>query len=168
MAKTPSSSTRKTMTTRSRSTTTARKTTAAKTTATSKAASPSVAATTTKTAATSASTASKVPEGVVVAAPEKADSEELRKNELFTAVVERSGIRKKFAKPAIEAALAILGEALEEGRALQLPPLGRVKVQKSKDIDGGVVITTRIRRKESSETEETQETGGETIAETSD
>ncbi|KPA22949.1 transcriptional regulator HU subunit alpha [Shimia sp. SK013] len=164
MAKTPSSSTRKTMTTRSRSTTTARKSTAATTAATSKAATASTAAVT----ATVASTASKVPEGVVVAALEKDGSEELRKNELFDAVVERSGIRKKFAKPAIEAALAILGEALEEGRALQLPPLGRVKVQKSKDIDGGVVITTRVRRKETSEAEETKETSGDTVAETSD
>lgn len=155
MVKAPSSSSpRKTTSTRSRSTATTsstRKTsTTAKATGTVRAsrAETSSSATATKTAVR------KVPDDVVVAAPEQPETPtaetgpvEIRKRELIDAVVARSGIRKQFAKPAIETALAILGEALDEGRPLQLPPLGRVKVQKSKEISDGHVLTARIRRK---------------------
>lgn len=72
---------------------------------------------------------------------------ELRKKELIEAAVDRSGIKKRFAKPAIEAALAILGEALDEKRTLNLPPMGKVKIQRAKEIEGGWVLAARIRRK---------------------
>ncbi|WP_299350228.1 HU family DNA-binding protein [uncultured Shimia sp.] len=77
---------------------------------------------------------------LVVSAPD------LKKVDLVDMVVERSGIKKKFAKPAIEAALAVLGEALAEGRSLNLRPLGKVKVLKSKEVSNGTVITTRVRQ----------------------
>jgi DNA-binding protein HU-alpha len=76
----------------------------------------------------------------VVSAPE------MKKVELVDAVVERSGIKKKDAKPAIEAALAILGEALADGRDLNLRPLGKVKVQRTKEMANGSVLTVRIRQ----------------------
>lgn len=76
----------------------------------------------------------------VVSAPD------LKKVDLVDAVVERSGIKKKFAKPAIEAALAVLGEALADGRSLNLRPLGKVKIQRTKDVSNGKVMTARIRQ----------------------
>lgn len=83
---------------------------------------------------------------VVVDAAPMVSAPEMKKVELVDAVVERSGIKKKFAKPAIEAALAILGEALSEGRDLNLRPLGKVKVQRSKEVANAQVLTARIRR----------------------
>jgi nucleoid DNA-binding protein len=56
----------------------------------------------------------------------------MRKKELIDLVVERSGIKKKDAKPVIEAMLSVLGEALSDSRELNLLPMGkmmRVKVR---------------------------------------
>lgn len=75
-----------------------------------------------------------------VAAPQ------LKKQQLIEDVVERSGIKKKFAKPAIEAALAVLGEALADGRELNLRPLGKVKVQRTKTLSNGTVMVVRVRQ----------------------
>ncbi|WP_243403591.1 HU family DNA-binding protein [Shimia abyssi] len=83
----------------------------------------------------------------VVAGPE------LKKPELIDLVVERSGIKKRFAKPTIEAALAVLGEALAEGRTLNLKPMGKAKVQKSKEIARGRVLSLRMRQQNAAGTE---------------
>lgn len=74
---------------------------------------------------------------------------EMKKKELIDLVVERSGIKKRYAKPTIEAALAVLGEAMAEGRPLNLKPMGKVKVHKSKPIAGGQVLMARVRQHES-------------------
>ncbi|MFY9212553.1 MAG: HU family DNA-binding protein [Aestuariivita sp.] len=71
---------------------------------------------------------------------------ELRKKELIDLVVERSGAKKKDAKPAIEAALAILGEAMAEGRELNLRPLGKIKISRREEKANGTVIVCRIRQ----------------------
>ena len=72
---------------------------------------------------------------------------ELKKKELIDRVALASGLKKPQAKAAIEAALAILGEALEKGDAMNLEPLGKVKVQKEKDAGAARVYACRIRRK---------------------
>ncbi len=77
----------------------------------------------------------------------------MRKKELVDAVVARSGIKKRDAKPAVEAALAILGETLIAGRALNLPPLGKMKVQNSKELHDATVLNVRMRRKASMDDE---------------
>jgi nucleoid DNA-binding protein len=69
-----------------------------------------------------------------------------KKKELIDAVTERSCIKKKDAKPVIEAMLAILGETLAEGREMNLQPLGKVKINRSKDVQGGKVFITKIRQ----------------------
>ena len=71
---------------------------------------------------------------------------ELKKNELIDLVVERSGIKKRDAKPAIEAALAILGQALADGRPLNLRPLGKVKVSNMKHKENALVLNLRLRQ----------------------
>jgi nucleoid DNA-binding protein len=70
----------------------------------------------------------------------------MRKKELIDLVVERSGIKKKDAKPVVEATLAILGEALAETRELNLQPLGKVKVRREKLMPNGRVLVTKIRQ----------------------
>ncbi|MBR9844470.1 MAG: DNA-binding protein [Rhodobacteraceae bacterium] len=71
---------------------------------------------------------------------------EMKKKELIDMVVERSGIKKRYAKPTIEAALAVLGEALDEGRELNLRPFGKMKVQRAKDVANGKVMMVRLRQ----------------------
>ena len=75
----------------------------------------------------------------------------MRKKELIDLVVERSGLKKKDAKPIVEATLAILGEALAEARELNLQPLGKVKVRREKLMPNGRVLVTKIRQSMGSE-----------------
>lgn len=70
----------------------------------------------------------------------------LKKQELIAKVVERSDVSKKYAKPVIEAMLAVLGEALGEGRDLNLQPLGKVKRKRMKDTGNARVIVANIRQ----------------------
>jgi DNA-binding protein HU-alpha len=84
---------------------------------------------------------------VVVEGPQPVVSgPEMRKKELIDLVVERSGIKKKDAKPVVEATLAVLGEALAETRELNLQPLGKVKVRREKEMPNGRVLVTKIRQ----------------------
>ena len=70
----------------------------------------------------------------------------MRKKELIDLVVERSGLKKKDAKPIIEATLAILSEALADTRELNLQPLGKIKVRREKLMLNGRVLVTKIRQ----------------------
>lgn len=71
---------------------------------------------------------------------------ELKKRELIDMVVDRAGIKKKDAKPAIEAVLAILGEALAEGRDLNLRPLGKLRPQRKEEKANGTIIVCKLRQ----------------------
>ncbi|SMP22621.1 HU family DNA-binding protein [Shimia sagamensis] len=85
----------------------------------------------------------------------------MRKKELIEAAVLRAGVKKRDAKPAIEAALSIIGETLTSGRGLNMPGLGKVKVQNSKELEDVQVVNLRLRRK----TGEAEETVKEGLAE---
>lgn len=78
---------------------------------------------------------------------EDTGSDLMRKKELIEAAVARAGVKKRDAKPAIEAALSILGETLVAGRGLNMPGLGKLKVQNSKDLEDAQVVNLRLRRK---------------------
>lgn len=80
---------------------------------------------------------------------------ELKKKELIDLVVARSGVKKKDAKPAIEALLAILGESIAEGRELNLQPLGKLRINRSEDKGNGRVIVCKLRQATTPEKEET-------------
>ncbi|SER01942.1 HU family DNA-binding protein [Thalassovita taeanensis] len=71
---------------------------------------------------------------------------EMKKRELIELVVERAGVKKKDAKPAIEAMLQILGEALADSREMNLPPLGKIKINRIKQLSNAKVITCKLRR----------------------
>lgn len=84
---------------------------------------------------------------VVVNAPQPVVSGPvMRKRELIDAVVAKSGIKKKDAKPVIEALLEVLGSALQDGRELNLQPMGKVKVNREKKMAVGKVLIARIRQ----------------------
>lgn len=72
--------------------------------------------------------------------------EMLKKADFIDRAVARADAKKRDAKPAIEAALAVLSEALMAGEELNLPPLGKMRVVKSKEIgEGAKVLTLKLR-----------------------
>ena len=71
---------------------------------------------------------------------------ELRKQELIEKVVNLSGAKKKDAKPVIEAMLDVLGQALAEGREFNLQPLGKLKLNRTKETAGARIIVAKIRQ----------------------
>lgn len=76
-------------------------------------------------------------------------SNELRKKELFELIVERSGMKKKDVKPVVEAMLGVLGDAFAEQREMNLPPLGKIKVQRGKELHDGRALVLKLRQKSS-------------------
>lgn len=70
----------------------------------------------------------------------------MRKKELIELVVTRSGMKKKDAKPVIEAMLSTLGEALADGRELILPPMGRLMVRKERLVANARIMTVKVRQ----------------------
>lgn len=139
MAKSTTTTPRKTPTRRTTTKTATPKTATAKTTA------PKT------TAAKSASAAkAELPKVVKPAAADVVvpsnDGPELKKRELIDLVVDRAGVKKKDAKPAIEAALAILGEAIASGRELNLQPLGKLRINRTEDKGNGRVIVCKLRQ----------------------
>lgn len=83
---------------------------------------------------------------VVAETPTDPAQPDLKRQELLAQVVARSEVKKKLAKPVIEAALAVIGEALAEGRGLNLAPLGKIKINRSRQLANGRVLVARIRQ----------------------
>jgi nucleoid DNA-binding protein len=71
---------------------------------------------------------------------------DLKKKELLEQVVARSGIKKKDAKPVVEAMLAVLGETLAEGRELNLQPLGKLRINRSEEKTGYRIVVCKLRQ----------------------
>ncbi|WP_096785713.1 HU family DNA-binding protein [Rhodobacter sp. CZR27] len=70
----------------------------------------------------------------------------LRKKDLIEQVAGATGVKRKEVREAVEATLVALGEALERGDELNLPPLGHLKVQRRNDIGAGIRMMVRLRR----------------------
>ncbi len=125
-------------------TTTPRETTAPKKPRSSKA--------TPKAKGVSTASASEVPtaqvEGVhvVAARPASLTQPSLRKNDLVDAVIARTDAKKSVAKPIVDAVLAVLGETIASERELNLPPLGKLKIQRVKDTSDARVTVARLRQ----------------------
>jgi nucleoid DNA-binding protein len=85
----------------------------------------------------------------------------LTKRELIDAAVLRSGVKKKDAKPVVEALLAILGETVASGRDLNLKPFGKLHLNRSEKRSNGTVHKCRLRQPLERETRE-EESGNST------
>ena len=70
----------------------------------------------------------------------------LNKKDVLTTVVDMTKVSPKDAKAVVDAMLVVMGQALIEGKALALPPLGRLRVQKKQDQKGAEVFVLRLRR----------------------
>lgn len=159
-SKTPSTRSKTGMTTKTAAPKTTPKTAAAK------AATSASTSTTATTPSVAAAPAAITPELKVVGdITAKLTTGEMKKRELIKAVVARSGTRQKFAKPVVEAMLAILGETLVEGRELTLPPMGKVKIQRQKTVSGGTVTVMKLRRTANMVAQTTTPSADETGAE---
>ena len=70
----------------------------------------------------------------------------LKKPDFLDRAITRAGVKRRDAKPAIEAALQELAAALLRGDELNLPPLGKIKVMKARDLgDGAAALTLKVR-----------------------
>ena len=72
--------------------------------------------------------------------------EMVKKPEFLDRAVERTDVKKREAKPAIEAALAVPAVSLINGEELNLPPMGKLRVVKSNDVgEGAKVLKLKLR-----------------------
>lgn len=69
----------------------------------------------------------------------------LKKKQLVERVAEAIGGKKKDVKEIVEATLTILGEALQRGESLHLPPFGHAKVARSKGEGKESSMTVKLR-----------------------
>ncbi|MEJ8560311.1 HU family DNA-binding protein [Yoonia sp. GPGPB17] len=70
----------------------------------------------------------------------------LKKPDLLDEVVARTNLKKRDVKPAVEAAFAILADALRDGYMVNVSPLGKLRVVKAKALEGGAsVMTVKLR-----------------------
>ena len=73
--------------------------------------------------------------------------EEMKKKTLIDEVVMRSGVKKKDAKPVVEALLEVMGEAIAEGREMNLQPFGKIKYKRAKEDASNRVVIANIRQR---------------------
>lgn len=69
----------------------------------------------------------------------------VKKPELIDRIVAQTGLKKKDVKPVVEATLAVLAKTLINGEELQVPPLGKVKINQVKDIANAKILKVKIR-----------------------
>lgn len=105
--------------------------------------------TTTTKKTSKATTAKAAPAKAAAAEAVDAPEEEvaqLKKPDLLNEVVTRTNLKRRDVKPTVEAALAVLGEALRDGKELNIQPLGKVRIVKSTPKeDGAAVFTLKLR-----------------------
>ncbi|MFT6452221.1 MAG: hypothetical protein ACJA06_001714 [Halocynthiibacter sp.] len=70
----------------------------------------------------------------------------IRRKEFVERVAASSGLRKNQIKPAMEAVLRELGAALAAGEALNIPPLGKLQVNRIREAENATVIVAKLRR----------------------
>lgn len=71
---------------------------------------------------------------------------EVKKNELIDRIMAKNGMKRRDVKPMVETMLAVLGEAIGKGETLNLQPMGKLVVKKTKDQPNATVSICRIRR----------------------
>jgi nucleoid DNA-binding protein len=85
-----------------------------------------------------------VPAHVPVA--DHASAPQLKKKELIERVVAAMGGKKKGVREIVEATLTILGDALDKGEGLNLPPFGKARIAKQGGDGTDAAMTLKLRR----------------------
>jgi len=73
-------------------------------------------------------------------------AEDLKMRDLLGQVADQSGLRRSEVREVLELALRDIGSALADGRGVNLPGLGKVKVKRVKPKDDRCVIEARVRQ----------------------
>jgi|Deesub1362A_J573_1020465.scaffolds.fasta_scaffold50311_1 hypothetical protein len=68
------------------------------------------------------------------------------KRDLVARVAELAGVKRRVARPVVEAVLAELGNALSRGEELNLRPLGRASVNRVREGTKAEVLIVKLRR----------------------
>lgn len=79
--------------------------------------------------------------------PETGPMITVRKKEFMARVSDATGKTRAEVAAVVEATLEQLGLAFGNGETLALPPFGKARVSRQKDIQGGEVLVLRLRRK---------------------
>lgn len=102
---------------------------------------------------------------------------EMKKRDLVDRVAAHGKLKKSQVKPVVDAMLAVLAQALTDGQELNLPPLGKMKVNRQKTTSGGQIILIKLRTgtgtgtgasKSAAGSETAANSGAEIAAETDD
>lgn len=99
-----------------------------------------------KTAAPVVVPATPVEPKVVTPAEPVVTAGSMRKPDLISSVVARTGAKPRDVKPIVDAVLATLGEAIADGQELNLPPLGKLKLQRAKVTDKARITIAKLRQ----------------------
>ncbi len=78
--------------------------------------------------------------------PGQSVGEVFTKRELVSRVAEAAGVKRRVARPVVEAVLAELGRALSRGAQLNLRPLGRASVNRVREAANAEVMVVKLRR----------------------
>lgn len=105
--------------------------------------------TTTKATATSSDAVKTIPTSSPVApvdVPEASVVTEVKKKELVEKIAETTGVKKGHTKKVVEALLKEMGDVLQEGGELNVPPLGKLSVNRQKEIANAFILVAKLRR----------------------
>jgi hypothetical protein len=69
----------------------------------------------------------------------------IKKPELIERVMAETGMKKKDVKPVVEAMLAVLGRALIGGEELTVPPLGKLMINRTKEVSNATIVNLKLR-----------------------
>lgn len=69
----------------------------------------------------------------------------LKKPELVDRIVAASGLKKKDVKPVVEATLTELARSLLRDEEMNLPPLGKISINRVKDVANARVMVVKLR-----------------------
>lgn len=71
---------------------------------------------------------------------------DLKKKELIEAIVARSELKKGVTRETLDVAFAVMAEALDAGRGLNIPPLGKVTINRERqNAAGDKVLIAKVR-----------------------
>ncbi|MFT6168612.1 MAG: hypothetical protein ACJAR9_000723 [Celeribacter sp.] len=81
-----------------------------------------------------------------VEAPEASLVHVVKKKELIERVSEASGVKKGMTKKVVDAMLKEMGDIMQEGTEMNVPPLGKLSINRQKEIANAFILIAKLRR----------------------
>ena len=78
------------------------------------------------------------------------DAPVMRTKDLVEAIAPNVSVKRKDLRPLMEAVFKAMGDALAEGKSLNIPPLGKILVKKERKGENADTIVLRLRRQHAS------------------